>query len=263
LYFTLHNPHKLKKTFLSYSRTDAAFALKLANDLQQAGANIWIDQLHIRPGEPWDEEIENALAEAGCLLVILSPSSVASDNVLNEINFALEEKKQVLPVIAGSVIRKPFNIRRLQHIDFTGPYPPALEKLIAALSLLTPPVQEALPMKEDLDGRWVAAGLVNPFDKNDIFNLDFQFETMGHIVWGTVRKTAVNNRYDLTKGFSEGTYKDGVISFHTAGQSLVGNQTIHFKDSYHGMTEGRELKFIMQSDRPWTFPAQKFVAKRA
>ena len=35
------------KVFFCYARADSEFALKLANDLRSAGANIWIDQLDI------------------------------------------------------------------------------------------------------------------------------------------------------------------------------------------------------------------------
>ncbi len=38
------------KAFFSYSRLDAEFALKLAKDLRNAGASVWIDQLDISPG---------------------------------------------------------------------------------------------------------------------------------------------------------------------------------------------------------------------
>ena len=38
----------------SYCRVDSDFALKLAEDLKAAGANVWIDQLDIELGTPWD-----------------------------------------------------------------------------------------------------------------------------------------------------------------------------------------------------------------
>ena len=44
--------------FCSYSRADAAFALRLAEDLKAAGANVWMDQLDIEPGALWDRPVE-------------------------------------------------------------------------------------------------------------------------------------------------------------------------------------------------------------
>ena len=43
-----------QKIFFSYSRADSPFALTLAKDLREAGADIWIDQLDIPAGSHWD-----------------------------------------------------------------------------------------------------------------------------------------------------------------------------------------------------------------
>lgn len=121
------------RVFISYSRADSRFALKLAEDLQRTGLNIWIDQSGLRPSEPWDKGIENALETSAYFVVILSPSAISSSNVLNEINFAIEEKKPVIPVIISHNIKKPLNITRLQHIDFTGLYDQGFNQLIETL----------------------------------------------------------------------------------------------------------------------------------
>jgi hypothetical protein len=122
------------KIFVSYSRVDSRFALKLAEDLQQEGLHIWIDQSDIPPSEPWDKEIEKALEASECILVILSPAAVSSSNVLNEINYGIEEHKPILPVVISSNVKKPFNIRRLQHIDFTNSYEQGFSQLLKALN---------------------------------------------------------------------------------------------------------------------------------
>ena len=51
---------KEAKIFISYSRADFDFALKLGKDLRSAGANIWIDQLDVPLGEHWDDVAEKA-----------------------------------------------------------------------------------------------------------------------------------------------------------------------------------------------------------
>lgn len=75
--------------FFSYSRQDSEFALRLADDLRSAGAGVWLDQRDISPGVRWDSAVEAALKSCPRLLVILSPSSVNSTNVLDEVSFAL------------------------------------------------------------------------------------------------------------------------------------------------------------------------------
>ena len=52
------------RTFVSYAREDSDFAIRMAKDLRQAGANIWVDQLDITLGQLWDEAIEKALESA-------------------------------------------------------------------------------------------------------------------------------------------------------------------------------------------------------
>ena len=89
-----------KKIFFSYSREDAsAFALKLAGDLKNAGFDVWIDQQDIRAGAEWDIEIGKALETCDCLLFIESEKSVASKNVLDEVYYALDQNKRVIPII--------------------------------------------------------------------------------------------------------------------------------------------------------------------
>ena len=81
--------------FVSYSRTDSEFALRLAQDLKAADASIWLDQLDIPPGKPWDDAIEEALNNTTYILVILSPEAVRSKNVKDEIDFALRASKTI------------------------------------------------------------------------------------------------------------------------------------------------------------------------
>jgi hypothetical protein len=68
------------------------------------------------------------------LIVILSPASVASENVMDEVSYAIEEKKDIVPAIFEDCER-PLRMRRFQFIDFTADYASALKKL---LSLLKP-----------------------------------------------------------------------------------------------------------------------------
>ncbi len=120
-------------TFFSYSRSDSDFVLQLAKDLRSAGEELWLDQLDITAGSRWDSSIEAALNKSSRLIVVLSPESVTSNNVMDEVSFALESGKTVIPVLYQECAT-PFRLRRLQHIDFTGDYQTALQHLIKSLS---------------------------------------------------------------------------------------------------------------------------------
>lgn len=120
--------------FFSYCREDSEFALKLAADLKVAGAHVWIDQLDIEPGTPWDRAVEDALTNSPHMLVVLSPVSVKSDNVRDEVSFALSRQKRVIPVLYRDC-DVPFRLARLQHIDFRADYARAMSILLRALGV--------------------------------------------------------------------------------------------------------------------------------
>lgn len=102
--------------FVSYSRADSDFALQLAEDLQTAGASVWLDQIELEPGKPWDIEIQRALMACNRMLVILSPTSVNSTNVLDEVSFALKKQKTVIPVLYQDC-EIPLRLHRLQYVN--------------------------------------------------------------------------------------------------------------------------------------------------
>src|SRR3954470_22639237 len=86
----INKPMDQQKIFFSYSRTDASeFALRLYNDLKNAGADVWIDQLDIKPGARWDVEIGEALETCTYVLFVASEKAVQSNNVLDEVFYAL------------------------------------------------------------------------------------------------------------------------------------------------------------------------------
>lgn len=118
--------------FLSYSRSDERFALRLAKDLRAHGVAMWVDQLDIRPSEHWDRAIERAVAACRGLVVILSPRSVASENVADEISFAIDSGKSVLPVMIEKCVL-PLRITRMHVVDATGSYDKALRQCLGEL----------------------------------------------------------------------------------------------------------------------------------
>ncbi|HEY7338549.1 MAG TPA: SUMF1/EgtB/PvdO family nonheme iron enzyme [Bryobacteraceae bacterium] len=119
--------------FISYARADSDFVLRLAGDLKQRGASVWLDQSDITPGQPWDREVERALTACSELLVMLSPASVESQNVMDEVAFALDEGKTVIPVLYSNC-RIPFRLRRLEYVDLKSDYKAGLGKLLYALA---------------------------------------------------------------------------------------------------------------------------------
>jgi len=120
--------------FFSYCRDDSHFALRLAGDLKAAGAKIWLDQLDIEPGMPWDRAVESAVTNCPRMLVILSPTSVNSDNVRDEPSFALSKQKRVIPVLYQDC-DIPYRLARLQYIDSRLDYARGLQALLRTLGV--------------------------------------------------------------------------------------------------------------------------------
>ncbi|MGA1983498.1 MAG: TIR domain-containing protein [Acidobacteriaceae bacterium] len=119
--------------FVSYSREDSGFALRLAGELKAAGVVVWLDQLAIKPGHRWDDAVGVALTGAQQVIVILSPASVKSENVLDEISFGLDHGKTIVPVLYKDCV-KPVRIQRIQHIDFRTDHAAGLATLLSHLN---------------------------------------------------------------------------------------------------------------------------------
>ncbi|HEY2482695.1 MAG TPA: toll/interleukin-1 receptor domain-containing protein [Caulobacteraceae bacterium] len=130
--------------FLSYSRRDQEFALRLAIDLRAAGAAIWMDQVDIRPSDRWDRSIEAAVRDCTGLVLVLSPNSAASDNVLDEVAVALETGKPVIPVLIETC-QIPLRLARVHQIDARNDYAGAIARCRAAMDLgASPEPREAV-----------------------------------------------------------------------------------------------------------------------
>src|SRR5688572_4679358 len=127
--------------FVSYARSDSQFALKLARDLREAGVNLWIDQFNIPIGARWDRSVEAALNACPSFLVILSPLAVDSENVMDELSFALSKNKKIVPVLYQNCAI-PLRLTRFQYIDFTADYDTGFPKLFTELGVDTISAQQ-------------------------------------------------------------------------------------------------------------------------
>lgn len=83
--------------FVSYAHKDGHLVYPEIKALHDSGVRIWFDG-EIDPGNEWPEDIAQALLKAHMFLVFITPSSVKSKNVCNEINFAINKNKPFLAV---------------------------------------------------------------------------------------------------------------------------------------------------------------------
>jgi len=158
--------------FISYSHADAEFANSLCGEIEAAGYEVWLDRTDIKTGSHWDDEIVKGLNASQVFLILLSNKSVASQNVKDEIGYAVDHKMQILPILIETC-DVPFRLKRFQYVDAAGLQ--KSEKIKTTLKHLTSilPISqpgERQPKKEriNMDPITLAAAataLLSPFIK--------------------------------------------------------------------------------------------------
>ena len=139
----------MSHVFISYSRKDEAFARQLVADMQAAGLNVWFDRTSIPAGANWDKAIEEGLVNAVAVVIILSPDSMASDNVRNEINFARDNNQLLLPVLHRPT-RVILNLGTINWIDLSTAelYQANLKTLVGRVQLELETMKTQMPPPE-------------------------------------------------------------------------------------------------------------------
>ena len=153
------------------------------------------------------------------------------------------------PIIASLIV---FGIIIIAVSTFTN----------AVQNLLGHFIQDKNPAIADINGKWASSVLTSPFDKNDTFRIVFEFEVKGDIVLGTLREVSTTNRYNAINSILDGKIQDNRISFHVQKTSIFGKDSVRYKDLFYGTLSENELHFVLQSDRPWSFPPRNFIARR-
>ena len=147
--------------FISYAREDRARVASLAEALEGRGWSVWWDP-HIPTGMRFDDVIEQALADARCIIVVWSASSIKSGYVRAEAGEGAE-RGILFPVMIEEV-RPPLAFRQFQTahlIDWSNePHHPEFAKLVRDITVvlcpppapaeITPPTDEVLPSADEV-----------------------------------------------------------------------------------------------------------------
>ena len=115
--------------FISYAREDIDFTRRLATGLHAEGILVWMDELHMKMGRAWEDQVEVALRDAAAIIFIMSRVSIEADTVRDELSLAVDLKKPVLPVRIDEC-EPPLRLRRLQYADFVRPFDVAFRKFV-------------------------------------------------------------------------------------------------------------------------------------
>lgn len=114
-----------KGVFISYSHADAEWLERLQKHLrplEREGVEIW-DDTRLRPGEPWREEIREALAAAKVAILLISADFLASDFIVTDelpplLKAAEGNGATILPVIISpSRFTRMESLSRFQSVN--------------------------------------------------------------------------------------------------------------------------------------------------
>lgn len=83
--------------FVSYARKDAGIVYPFIERLASAGVRLWYDA-GIHSGENWPEVIADHLNRSAACLIFMSPNATESHNCYNELIFAVESRKPIIPI---------------------------------------------------------------------------------------------------------------------------------------------------------------------
>ena len=73
---------------------------RVAEYLRNQGITVWVDTEKLVPGTPiWEEEIDEAITNAGAVVVLLTPDSKSSPWVRREIGYAEDHDRRIFPIM--------------------------------------------------------------------------------------------------------------------------------------------------------------------
>lgn len=104
------------KVFLSYARDDKDAARDIATRLKREGLDVWFDEWKIDSGDNVAKEVGKALDEAEAMIVLVSPESMKSRSVRDEIDFALTTPRfegMLIPVVLKPTAQMPWILLRM------------------------------------------------------------------------------------------------------------------------------------------------------
>src|SRR5215211_5170500 len=124
--------------FISYSRQDTSTVDQIVSRLKSDGFEVWIDRANIKGGDLWTVAIVEAIDTAESFVLMLSPSSTASDNVRKEVQLAQDAKRKLFPLLIAAVTLPPqfrYQLAGIQLIDYAGDPESKYRELVEVLQV--------------------------------------------------------------------------------------------------------------------------------
>ena len=161
--------------FISYSHSDKEFVDKLATQLVQHNARVWIDRWELNVGDSILNNVQNAIQDASALIVVLSKASVSSEWCKKELSAGLireldERRVVVLPALLEDCT-VPVFLREKMYADFRRNFDSGLRTLIDAIGKVTTADQGRIDEQEGTTDWSIDWGLNGDGDVELLFTI--------------------------------------------------------------------------------------------
>jgi hypothetical protein len=125
----------LHHVFMSYSHEDSVIKSRIRATFRQSGLSIWSDADLIPGTSAWSIAIEEAIENAGCVIVLMSPAAKDSQWVNREIGYALAQQTPVIPVLVDGSDSSAIPIKLIdtQYVDLRTHYERGMGQLILTI----------------------------------------------------------------------------------------------------------------------------------
>lgn len=115
----------VKDLFLSHSHADKRFVRQLADDCEQRGLSVWVDEAELLVGDSLLQKIQEAIDRTRFFAAVVSQHSIDSSWVQRELEQALESEissrlVKVLPILLGHPSPVPGFLRAKLYADFSA-----------------------------------------------------------------------------------------------------------------------------------------------
>lgn len=105
------------KVFVSYAQADQSLAEDVRRRLRAMQVDVWSDD-QLTAGDNWSNVLREHLKESQYFLLLLTPKSVESSWVLQELGAAWTLGKEIIPITSDRRLldRLPIDLSRVQTI---------------------------------------------------------------------------------------------------------------------------------------------------
>lgn len=133
------NVKELKSVFISYSSKDTEIVNEVVNMLETSGISYWKAPEMIPAGSNYAKEIPRVICECNIFLLIISEDSQHSIWVEKEIDFAINNRKVIVPLklTEGKLTDMfSFYLNNIQMVNYNGNLKKALKVLRTRIEML-------------------------------------------------------------------------------------------------------------------------------